>query len=316
MFMGVLAGLFTLRIFSPEAIVLLWVMTFLPDFDVFLEPFQRIRRSYFLSHKAASHSYIIGILFTGIVSSLVSIISNSSFFEVWFAGFIGYGIHVSLDFFTASKVPIFYPISKKEFRVIADRAINPLLALFSGINLLTLIVSFFTYPYYHFFMTLAYFYLYAYLIYFGIRIFLRILIQIKLPKNSHYIPSFIPFFYLIYESKSTSDMLTFKLSKGSAFSSEKKIILTNSIPKNSNEMNYYKKAKEISQEYRFFHKWDSVIPLIRETPDKVNIVLILCEGLSRKTSHFLSVFVDKKSNLVISKEEGFGPFRKWENPSF
>ena len=138
--MGVLVGIFTLTKLSPEAIILLWVMSYLPDFDVLLEPFQRIKKRYFLSHKAASHSSLIGLIFTGIVSIFISVVRNVSFLQVWIAGFIGYAIHVSLDLFTASKIPIFYPISKKEYRFIADKAINPLLAIFSGINLLTLII--------------------------------------------------------------------------------------------------------------------------------------------------------------------------------
>jgi len=314
--MGILAGLFSLTILSPEAIILLWIMTYLPDFDVFLEPLRRIKKSYFLSHKAASHSYIIGLLFTGIISLLVSIIRNALFLEIWIAAFIGYSIHVSLDFLTASKVPIFYPITRREYRFIVDRAINPFLALFSGINALILIVSFFTYPYYHFFMALANFYLYAYLFYFGVRILLRIIVQLTLPKNSHYIPNFIPGFYFIYENNSTIDKLNFKVSKSSIFTLRKKIIFTNSLTKNSSYMKYYDIAKELGQEFRFFHKWDFSIPFFRETTDKINVILILCEALSKKNSYFLSVIIDKKSNIVISKEEGFGPFKQWENPSF
>ena len=315
-FMGILAGLFSLTILSPEAIILLWIMTYLPDFDVFLEPLRRIKKSYFLSHKAASHSYIIGLLFTGVVSLLVSIIRNAPYIEVWFAAFIGYSIHVSLDFLTASKVPILYPITKKEYRFIVDRAINPFLALFSGINTLILIISFFTYPYYHFFMALANFYLYAYLFYFGLRILLRIIVQLALPKNSHYIPNFIPGFYFIYENDSTIDKLNFTVSKSSIFKLRKKTIFTNSVAKNSSYMKYYDIAKELGQEFRFFHKWDFIIPFFRETTDKINVILILCEALSSKNSYFLSVIIDKKSKKVISKEEGFGPFQNWENPNF
>ena len=61
--MGVLVGIFTLTKLTPEAIILLWVMSYLPDFDVLLVPLQRIKKRYFLSHKAASHSFIIGLLF-------------------------------------------------------------------------------------------------------------------------------------------------------------------------------------------------------------------------------------------------------------
>lgn len=326
MFMGVLAGLFTLTVLSPEAIILLWIMTFLPDFDVFLEPLQKIRKMYFLSHKAGSHSYIIGIIFTGIVSFIISLFRNVLFFELWFAGFIGYSIHVSLDFFAASKIPIFYPISKKEFRFIADRAVNPLLAAFSGINLLVLITIYYTLPYYSVFMDLAFFYLFIYLIYFGIRAFLRILIQISLPKNHQYIPGFIPFFYLIYEKNLSDNSVIFKLKKGNAFSSKKQELINQTILKDSNNMTYFELAEKISQEYRFFHKWSSVIPFIYGNEDSVGVVLILAESFSQSIQHksfkrnissyYLSIVFNKNTKQIISKMEGFGSFKKWENKNW
>jgi len=315
-FIGILTGLFSLKVLSPEAIILLWIMTFIPDFDIFLEPLRRKRNSYFLSHKAASHSYIIGLLFTGVVSFIVSLIRTTLFIEIWFAAFIGYSIHIMLDFLTASKVPLFYPITKREYRLLVDRTINPILMFFSIINIFLLIIYFFTNPYYHIFMALATFYLYCYLIYFGIRILLRVFIQFALPKNAHYIPNFIPFFYYIYKSDSTLDKLNFKVSKGSIFSLRKKTVLTNDIAKNSTNMKYYERAKELGKDFRFFHKWSYIIPLFRENQEKINIIFILCEALSRKNSYFLSVIIDKTSNNVISKEEGFGPFKNWENPSF
>ena len=118
--MGTLACFPLLGKISPVAIILLWVMSVFPDLDVFLEPLQKIRKMYFLSHKAASHSYIVGLLLTGLISLIISIIGSIAFFEIWVAGFIGYSIHISLDFFAASKVPIFYPFSKKEFRILAE----------------------------------------------------------------------------------------------------------------------------------------------------------------------------------------------------
>ncbi len=322
MFMGLLAGLFTLTLLSPEAIILLWLMTFLPDFDVFLEPLQKIRKMYFFSHKAGSHSYVIGLFFTGIVSFIISLFMDVSFLEVWTAGFIGYSIHVSLDFFAASKIPIIYPISKKEFRFFADRAVNPLLATFSGINILVLIVSFFIKSTYQVFMSLAFFYLYIYIIYFGIRAFLRILIQVSLPNNQKYIPGFFPFFYLIYEKIESNNSIMFKLKKCNIFSSEKQELINQKIEKGSNEIIFYELAKSISQEYRFFHKWSLIIPFIRQHEDSINVVLILTESYAQSLQHksfkrnissyYLSITFDKYSKQFISKIDGFGSFKKWE----
>ena len=322
MFMGVLAGLFTLTVLSPEAIILLWIMTFLPDFDLFLEPLQKIRKMYFFSHKAGSHSYIVGLIFTGIISLIISIFRNVLFLEVWLAGFIGYSIHVSLDFFAASRIPIFYPISKKEFRFIAERAVNPLLATFSGINIIVLISYFFLNPSYHVFMSLGSFYLYFYIFYFGIRALLRIIIQVILPKNQHYIPGFFPFFYLIYEKSTANNSIEFKLNKAFVFSSKKQELYNQSILNDSIEMTFFELAKNISQEYRFFHKWSSIIPFISEKEDSINVLLIFAESYSKhlqhksfkrnESSYFISITFNKNTKEVISNVDGFGSFKKWE----
>ncbi|MFX1470011.1 MAG: metal-dependent hydrolase [Promethearchaeota archaeon] len=326
MFMGVLAGLFSLTRLSPEAIILMWIMTFLPDLDVFLEPLQKIRKMYFLSHKAGSHSFFTGIFFSGVVTFILSLFRNIEFFEVWSAGSIGYGIHVSLDFFAASKIPIFYPISKKEFRFIAERAVNPILMAFSFVNILVLIAFYFTLPYYQVLMNLALFYLYVYLIYFGIRAFLRIVITLKIPKNQKYIPGFLPFSYLIYEKNLTKKSVTFNLRKRFVFSSKKQDLINQTISNFSDEFTFFELAKQISQEYRFYHKWCFVIPFFRENKDLFNVVLILAESFSQSIQHksfkrnissyYISIIFNKNTKQVISKMEGFGPFKKWENNSW
>ena len=314
--MGTLPCFLLLGKISLEAIILLWIMAIFPDLDIFVEPFTKKRNLYFLSHKAASHSYIIGIIITGIISVLVSLLRGVPFFEIWVAGAIGFSIHVSLDFFGASKVPIFYPFSKREFRIIADRAINPLLALFSGINLLTLLVYFFIKPYYHVFMALTSFYLIIYIGYFGIRLLLRIIVQLRLPKGSHYIPGFIPFFYLIYTRNSSEVSIKFNLNMKFAFSLKKKVLINQSFLKNTDEITYIEQAIKISQEYRFFHKWNSMIPFIRENEQNVNVILILAESYSKRRSYFLSVVIHKETKKILSREDGFGSFQVWENKEF
>ncbi|KKN49775.1 hypothetical protein LCGC14_0639210 [marine sediment metagenome] len=314
-FIGTLACLLSLTKLSPVSIMLIWIMALFPDIDIFLEPLQKIKKMYFLSHRAGSHSYITGLIITGIVSLFTALLRNSSFFlffEMWFGGFIGYSIHVSLDFFTASKMPIFYPLSKKEYRLIADRAINPILGLFSCLNLLVLIHFFYAGANYYEFMALTSFYLYIYIILFGFRAMLRITVQIRSTKGSHYIPGFLPIFYLIYENKVNEKGMTFKLTKHSIFSSKKKELLKKQILNNSKEMFFYEMAKEISREYRFFHKWDAIFPFFQEEDDLINVILILAESYSRMSSHFLSIVFNKNTKQIISKNNGFSNFKKWK----
>ncbi|MFW9876113.1 MAG: metal-dependent hydrolase [Candidatus Thorarchaeota archaeon] len=314
--MGTLPCILLLFKISPEAIIFLWIMAIFPDIDIIVDPFTKKRDLYFLSHKAASHSYVIGIIITGIISAPISLFRGVSFFEIWVAGTIGFSIHVSLDFFGASKVPIFYPLSKKEFRILADRAINPILALFSGISLLTFLIYFFIKPYYYVFMRLTTFFLIVYFLYFGIRLILRCIIQLQLPKGSHYIPGFIPFFYLIYSRNSSKVNIKFKLDKRFAFSMKQKEILDQIFLKNTNEITYIEEAIKISKNYRFFHKWDSIIPFIRENEQRVHVILILAESYSKMRSYFLSLVIHKEKKQIVSIKDGFGSFHVWENINF
>ncbi|MFX1344402.1 MAG: metal-dependent hydrolase [Promethearchaeota archaeon] len=314
--MGTLPCFLLLFKTSPEAIIFLWIMAIFPDLDIFVDPFTKKRNLYFLSHKAASHSYIIGIIITGIISVPISFLRGSSFVEIWIAGIIGFSIHVSLDFFSASKVPIFYPFSKREFRIIADRAINPILALFSGINLLILLIYYLIKPYYHVFIALTSFYLIIYFIYFGIRLILRIIIQLRLTKGSYYIPGFIPFFYLIYSRNSSKESIKFKLNKKFAFSRKNKVILNQIFLKDKNEITYIEQVIQISNDFRFFHKWTSIIPFIFENEQTVRVTLILAESYSKMRSYFLSVVIHKESKQILSIKDGFGSFQVWNNNKF
>ncbi|MFX1571840.1 MAG: metal-dependent hydrolase [Promethearchaeota archaeon] len=310
---GILAYFPLVLTLSSESVLFLVVMAIFPDIDLLFEPISRKYKLYYLSHRAGTHSYVSGLFFTGIFSLIISILTNGIFIEIWIAGFIGYSLHVTLDLFTASKVPIFYPISKKEYRFLADRAINPILFIFSGINFFTLFMLFLTIPNYYLFRALTTIYSSIYLCYFGARAILRILVQVKLQKNQHYVPGILPWSYFIYEKDINEDGITFKLMKKFVFSSRRKEIFNHNILKNSENMLYYELAESLSQEYRFFHKWDSIIPFFQENKNSIQIVLILAESYSRRSSYFLSIIFDKKNKQIKFEKEGFGSFKKWKN---
>jgi hypothetical protein len=81
-------------------------------------------------------------------------------------------------------------------------------------------------------------------------------------------------------------------------------------------MTFFQKTKEIGSEYRFFHKWNAIIPFIQENEKSIKVVLILAESYSRMSSYFLSVVFDKNTKQVISKSESFGHFKKWKIQGF
>ncbi len=314
MFIGILIPIPFLGYVPPETVMFIWLMSFLPDFDILLAPLQKLLNSYFLSHKAGSHSFIIGIIFTGSISYLFNlVISDFQFLMAWLGALIGYSIHNFLDYFTASKIPLFYPISRKEYRFLADRAVNPLLASFSIINILILISLFLTGANLSIFINLFYLYSFCLVCYFGFKAILRLIIQSKLPKDSLYIPGILPYIYIIYENHKTNNKINYKLIKKRLFGSRSIDIIEKSYSFNSVEMEFIDKTLEYSKKFRFFYKWNAVIPLFKIDGDFINVILVLAESYSRRRSYRFTIIFNKNTKEIIKREEGFINLNDWLN---
>ncbi|MFX1442830.1 MAG: metal-dependent hydrolase, partial [Promethearchaeota archaeon] len=132
--------------FSNEFVIFAGLMAVLADFDVFLHSFKIVRKSKLLAHKGISHSYFAALIISAPAAGIFSLITGNSFLLAWMIGFIFYSLHVTLDALAASKIPLFYPISQKRFRFFIDRAINPILAIISGIILLFYLIIYFVSP--------------------------------------------------------------------------------------------------------------------------------------------------------------------------
>ncbi|MBY9006234.1 MAG: metal-dependent hydrolase [Candidatus Lokiarchaeota archaeon] len=312
--MGILVPIPLLGHVPPETILFIWIMSFLPDLDIILEPLQKKRNSYMLSHKAASHSIIVGLVFTGGISLILNLIfPKISFISTWLGGSIGYSIHTFLDFFTASKIPIFYPISKKEYRFLADRAVNPLLASFSIVNILIFITLFIFGANISVYNILFYVFFSCYMGYFGFKAFIKSHIQHKLPKNHLYIPGIIPIFYMIYEIQEEKYEINYRLVKRKLLSSKSIELIQKSYLINSIEMDFFNKAIEYSKKYRFFYKWNAIIPLFKVEDEFIKVKIILAEAYSRNISYTFTIIFNKKTKEVIKKEEGFISLEEWIN---
>ncbi len=312
MFVAILVAMGLLGKVPPEFIISLWLFSFLPDLDVFLEPFQKIHKSYFLSHKAASHSIIIGIIFTGIFNLFfLLIIPDFSFFMAWMGGILGWAIHSSLDFFTASRIPIFYPFSKKEYRFIADRAINFVLAVFSSLSMLYLISIYFIGAGIEILLINWLFFTIFYFCYFSYKAILRIIVQFNLPNGYLFIPGILPFSYLIYEKNESNDQITYTLVKKSVFSSKRVDEIKKTYNLNSEEMEFYNKSLEYRKEFRFFYKWEALIPLFQKNDEYINVVLILAEGYAHGRCYSLSILYNRNTKELIKKRERFENIKEW-----
>jgi len=301
---GIMISIFSLKSFSFSIVIYAAVMSVLADFDIFLEPLRLIKNSPFLSHKGLSHSYFFSLVISFFTGLIFSSITGEPLFLAWIIGFFFYNLHITLDFLAASKIPILYPFSKKRYRFFIDRAINPILALISGIIFLLYIIIFFTLPELYF-SNLIYYVLSFYVLYFIYRVITKLWVQARLPNNSLYIPGILLFSYLIYENQSEQNQQTFKLFKKLQFSSKKTLLLKSEIKFNSVEMDLYNKARAISKSYLFFSKWKFIVPIIKIDEKSVNVILILAESYASNRAYALNMTFDSVSNKLINIIEGF-----------
>ncbi len=301
---GILISIFTLNKLSFSIVLYAGVMSVLADFDIILEPLQLKKKSNLLTHKGISHSFFFAAIITAITGSIFSIITGEQFFLAWLIGFLFYSMHIILDFLTASKIPILYPLKKKRYRFFIDRAINIFLATISGSIMLFYFIIFIIWPELYFSNLVNYF-LGFYVVYFTYRILTKIWVQFRLPKNMYYIPGIFPFTYLVYENKKSEEIFSFKLIKKFQFRSKNSKLIESEIKLFSNEMKLFEKAVLLSKKYSFFSKWEFIIPIIKKDEKNIIVILLLAESVISGHMYSLKIVFDLVKNKLVKEVEGF-----------
>jgi len=106
---GALMYLLFMRDVTLDFLFIAIFFSVLPDLDVFLMPLKRIFKSNYFEHRGGSHSYIIGIIVASIFGLLFFILRQRPFFIVWIIGSLFYGLHVSMDLLTTTRIPYLFP---------------------------------------------------------------------------------------------------------------------------------------------------------------------------------------------------------------
>ncbi len=302
---AVLVGNLLIKELNFQYVIFIGILAIFPDLDIFIEPLKKVWHTYYILHRGASHSYFTGIFISAIAAGIFSIITGNFFFEAWLVGYLAFSLHVTLDFLTTSKVPAFFPFKRKEYRLILERAVNPFVMLPSIVLFVFFGIRVFYLPLAFLFDNYANFYLGAYLTYFLYRLFLKLRIQSLLPETHHYIPGTLPYVYLIYEKYNIDNMKIYLLQKNRIFSSKKQKLFDIHVSENSENMKFFNKSMEESKKYRFFSKWEALIPIFKENDNKIFVTLVLAESLSRKRCYQLILSFDKNSGNLINEIDGF-----------
>lgn len=282
-------------------------MASLSDLDVLLSPLQKKWNSYYLLHRAGSHSLVVALPVSALCALIWFKMLHITYIIAWGIGFLCYIVHLLLDLFTASKIPLLYPLTKTEYRITADRAINFYLFLYSMVNFLLFVILLFVFPEYTTLKTGTFVMIFPYLAYFGIRLSYRLYFALNLEKGQDYIPGLIPFTYSLYKRKEVDHHLLFE----HIFYSR---LVPNHIPSykiklelHSENYHYYQQAYQCSRKYRFFKKWDGIIPFIwqEKALNQIHVVLILGESFMHMRGYSCHVIFNSLTGEIISHNDKF-----------
>ncbi|UYP47343.1 hypothetical protein NEF87_003628 [Candidatus Lokiarchaeum ossiferum] len=234
----------------------------LPDFDLFLTPLKKIFKADYLEHRGGSHSYIIGLGVALIGSIIFSVVFSKSFFLTWILGSLFYGLHISMDLLTTTLIPIFYPISKKEYSFYVEKA-GSMFTMVSSVIIAS--IGFIVYQ----FTSIDLFRLYngisllLFIGYYGYRSILRRKITSKLVDTQKYFPGVLPHHYYVYNFHLSDKNIELNLEKGTR-SSSRLIYLEEKWDFTPQEMKFYEEALHRCNDDYYRKKWTKIPKIVRD----------------------------------------------------
>ena len=308
MIFGALMYMLFLRNVTYDYFFIAIFFVMLPDLDIFLAPLRRKLNSNYLDHRAGSHSYVIGILASLLISLIYAPLVNKSFFITWIIGSIFYGIHVSQDLLTTTKIPYLFPLSKKEKSFYVEKAGSLFTWINSFILLILSLVFYVSSVHIIFYVLLVDFYTIFFLVYYLYRIISKITVSSQLDENQKYFPGVLPFYYYILNKNIENDKILIKLVKKAHFKKAKEILNTEIIL-NSDELRLFYKADSICKNNYYFSKW-TTIPLFHHEDGILKIKLFFIEILNGKKALYIQYNFDFKSQKLISIRQQRGYIQK------
>ncbi|MHA2125609.1 MAG: metal-dependent hydrolase [Promethearchaeota archaeon] len=301
---GALMYLLFLKEVTFDFFFLALFFAILPDLDIFITPFKRIFKSNYFEHRSGSHSYVIGIILAGIISGINSILTQKSFIFSWLVGIFFYGIHVSLDLLTTTKIPCLYPLSKMEYSFYVEKAGSSFTLLTSWLFITTLLIIYFYFPVITLLLLVIDIYTYFILLYYLYRITARIWINSRLKDNQKYFPGVLPFYFYIFEKEQSNNSLSVLIEKRSHFS-RTKLIYKNKSTLSSIEMELFRKGTELCLNNYYYSKW-TVVPVFLRNESVFSIRFFFVEPMVRARAMYIQYDYSLSSRQDIGYHQSFG----------
>ena len=276
----------------------------LPDLDIFLTPLKRIIKSNYLEHRGGSHSYVIGVIVSFFISLISSSLTHRPFFLVWIIGILFYGLHVSMDLLTTTKIPYLYPLSKKEHSFYVEKAGS----FFTFVNSLILLIlpAFLFRLFAEIFFIQLYINIYTsfFIIYYFYRIMSKIFISRTLDTNQKYFPGVLPFYFKLYNHEIIGDDIISSIEKKSHFSKKIDTIKTRTTL-SAQEKSFFDKAEELNKSHYYFAKWTSLPTFVRKE-GTFSVKFFFLETMMHRRNMFIQYDFDLDTQNFIGTNQGSG----------
>ncbi|MHA1473020.1 MAG: metal-dependent hydrolase [Promethearchaeota archaeon] len=301
---GALTYLLFMRDVTLDFLVIAVFFSVLPDLDVFLMPLKKIFKSNYFDHRGGSHSYIIGIIVASIFSGLLFFLRQRPFFIIWIIGSLFYGLHVSMDLLTTTRIPYLFPISRKEKSYNVEKAgsfftmLNSMIFLIGSmliaINSTDIIALKFFIDIYTIF----------FIIYYVYRISSKLWYSSRLTKDQKYFPGVLPFFFIIFNRAFVDNELSLSIVRKSHFSKSQEIFNAKTVLADE-EMVFFEEGMAHCNKYYYFAKWTAV-PIFTRKEDVFSIRFFFIETMMRKRTMFIQYDFDTVTQQMISFKRSSG----------
>jgi len=207
---GMLMYLLFLKEISFNYLFIAILFSTIPDLDVFLSPLRRKFNLKYLDHRGGSHSYVVGMVVSAIFALIYSPITGHPFIIIWIIGSLFYGLHVTMDIFTTTKIPCFYPFSKKEYSFYVEKA-GSLFTMLLSVSFLVLSIPIHLDS--NIFATYLNVYITLFLVYYIYRTISKNVLASKLKNNQKYFPGVLPVYYTVLTREMVGNELFFTIKK-------------------------------------------------------------------------------------------------------
>ncbi|MFX1438491.1 MAG: metal-dependent hydrolase, partial [Promethearchaeota archaeon] len=258
-------------------------------------------------HRGGSHSCIIGVIVSAILGILFSTLRNKSFLITWIIGAAFYGLHVSMDLLTTTKIPYLFPISKKEHCFYVEKAGSLFTMLNSVIFIILLSLL------YRFSVDISFFgfilnlYTSFFIIYYFYRIISKVRFSSALNENEKYLPGVSPFSYTIYNHEIAENKIIGRLERKFHFS---KVYITKNfeITLNTDEMILFKKGLELLKTNYYYAKW-TLFPIVIKNDEIFSIKFFFLETMMRKRTVYVQFDFGTLTQQLVNIDRGSGPIQ-------